>query len=130
VFYSTHILDDVQRISDTVVILNKGALVAQGSIEELLSGKEGEVYTIHVKGDVDIARRQVLSQLWVSGIITGQHNGETTWQVSVTDPQAAEGELFKLLADSNVEVTEFGRKKYELEDIFMQVIEGGQNVGK
>jgi ABC-2 type transport system ATP-binding protein len=130
VFYSTHILDDVQRISDTVVILNKGALVAQGSIEELLSGKEGVVYTIHVKGDVDIARRQVLSQLWVSGIITGQHNGETTWQVSVTDPQAAEGELFKLLADSNVEVTEFGRKKYELEDIFMQVIEGGQNVGK
>src|SRR5512136_1342418 len=29
IFYSTHILDDVQRVSDTVVILNKGALVAQ-----------------------------------------------------------------------------------------------------
>jgi len=30
IFYSTHILDDVQRVSDTVIILNKGALVAQG----------------------------------------------------------------------------------------------------
>jgi ABC-2 type transport system ATP-binding protein len=130
VFYSTHILDDVQRVSDTVVILNKGALVAQGSIEELLAGNEGVVYNIHVKGDVEAARTQVLSQPWVSGIITGQHNGETTWQVSVTDPQAAEAQLFKLLADSQVEVTEFRRKQFELEDIFMQVIEGGQDVRK
>ena len=30
IFYSTHILDDVQRVSDTVAILNKGQLVAQG----------------------------------------------------------------------------------------------------
>jgi len=37
IFYSTHILDDVQRVSDTVVILNQGALVAQGPIEELLA---------------------------------------------------------------------------------------------
>jgi ABC-2 type transport system ATP-binding protein len=130
VFYSTHILDDVQRVSDTVVILNKGELVAQGSIEELLAGKEGVVYTIHVRGNVEAARTQVLSQPWVSGITTGQHDGETTWQVSVTDPQAAEAQLFKLLADSQVEVTEFGRKQYELEDIFMQVIEGGQDVRK
>lgn len=35
VFYSTHILDDVQRISDTVVILNCGRLIAQGSIHQL-----------------------------------------------------------------------------------------------
>ena len=29
IFYSTHILDDVQRVSDTVAILNHGQLVAQ-----------------------------------------------------------------------------------------------------
>lgn len=130
VFYSTHILDDVQRVSDTVVILNKGELVVQGSIEELLAGNKGVVYNIHLKGDVDTAHKQVTSQPWVSGIITGQHDGESTWQVSVTDPQAAEAQLFKLLADSRVEVTEFTRKKYELEDIFMQVVEGGSNVRK
>jgi ABC-type uncharacterized transport system ATPase subunit len=76
---------------------------------------------------VEAARKQVLSQPWISGIIDGQHNGENAWQISVTDPQAADGQLFKLLADSPVEVTEFRRKQYELEDIFMQVIEGGQN---
>lgn len=128
VFYSTHILDDVQRVSDTVVILNKGTLVAQGPIEELLAGSEGVVYIIHLKGQLEETHTQVRSQPWVSGIKTGQHNGETTWQVSVTDPQAAEAQLFRILSTDGVIVTEYRRKQYELEDIFMQVIEGGQNV--
>jgi ABC-2 type transport system ATP-binding protein len=130
VFYSTHILDDVQRVSDTVVILNKGALVAQGPIEALLAGSEGVVYIVHLKGQVEDAHHQILAQPWVSGIITGQHNGEDTWQVSVSDPQAAETQLLKLLVNGPVVVTEFRRKQYELEDIFLQVIEGGQDVRK
>jgi ABC-2 type transport system ATP-binding protein len=130
VFYSTHILDDVQKVSDTVVILDKGALVAQGSIEELLAGSEGVVYIVHLRGQVEAARKQVLSQPWVSGIIDGQHNGDSAWQVSVSDLQAAEAQLLKLLVNDSVVVTEFRRKQYELEDIFMQVIEGGPNVRK
>jgi len=130
VFYSTHILDDVQRVSDTVVILNKGALVAQGSIEELLAGSEGVVYIVHLKGEVEAARTQVMSQPWVSGIIDGQHNGDSAWQVSVSDPQTAEAELLKMLVNGPAVVTEFRRKQYELEDIFMQVVEGGQDVRK
>jgi ABC-2 type transport system ATP-binding protein len=127
VFYSTHILDDVQRVSDTVVILDKGALVAQGPIEELLAGSEGVVYIVHLRGEVEAARKQVLALPWVSGIIDGHHNGDIAWQVSVSDPQIAEVQLLKLLVNDSVVVTEFRRKQYELEDIFMQVIEGGQN---
>ena len=127
VFYSTHILDDVQKVSDTVVILDRGQLVAQGPIEELLAGSEGVVYIVHLTGQVEAARAQLLSQKWVSGIIDGQHNGDSAWQVSVSDPQIAETELLKLLVNDSVVVTEFRRKQYELEDIFMQVIEGGPN---
>jgi ABC-2 type transport system ATP-binding protein len=130
VFYSTHILDDVQKVSDTVVILNKGDLVAEGPIEELLAGSEGVVYIVHLRGQFEEARKQVLSQPWVSGIITGQHNGDSAWQVSVSDPQVAETQLLKLLVNGPTVVTEFRRKQYELEDIFMQVIEGGQDVRK
>jgi ABC-2 type transport system ATP-binding protein len=130
VFYSTHILDDVQRVSDTVAILNKGVLVTEGPIEELLAGSEGTVYLVHLKGDAESAIKLVQSQPWVSGIKTGAHGSETTLQVSVTDSPAAEAQLLKLLVNSPVVVTEFRLKQYELEDIFMQVIEGGQNVRK
>ena len=128
VFYSTHILDDVQRVSDTVVILNRGRLVAQGPIEELLAGGEGGVYLVHLRGDAEAARRQVQALPWVTRITTGEHSGEAAWQVSVSDPQAAEDQLLKLLVNGPVVVTEFRRKQYELEDIFMQVVEGGQHV--
>jgi len=127
VFYSTHILDDVQRVSDTVVILNRGRLVAQGPIDELLAGGEGGVYLVHLRGDTEAARRQVQALPWVSRITTGEHSGETVWQLSVSDPQAAEDQLLKLLVNGPVIVTEFRRKQYELEDIFMQVVEGGQH---
>jgi ABC-2 type transport system ATP-binding protein len=130
IFYSTHILDDVQRVSDTVVILNKGELVAQGPIEELLAGSEGVIYIVHMKGVAESALGTVQSQPWVGGIKTAQNNGESIWQVSVTDPEAAEAQLLKLLVNGPVVVTEFRRKQYDLEDIFMQVIEGGQDVRK
>ena len=42
VFYSTHILDDVQRVSDRVVILDRGKLIAQGQIQDLLAGNRRE----------------------------------------------------------------------------------------
>jgi ABC-2 type transport system ATP-binding protein len=35
IFYSTHILDDVQRVSDTVAILNQGELVVKAPTQEL-----------------------------------------------------------------------------------------------
>jgi ABC-2 type transport system ATP-binding protein len=130
IFYSTHILDDVQRVSDTVVILNKGELVAQGPIEELLAGSEGVIYIIHLKGDVETAHTLVQALPWISGIKSSQHNEESIWQVSVTDPEAAETQLLKLLVNGPVVVNEFRRKQYELEDVFMQVIEGGQDVRK
>lgn len=130
IFYSTHILDDVQRVSDTVVILNKGELVAQGPIEELLAGSEGVIYIIHLKGATDQALPQLQSLPWVSAVKASQHNDETVWQVSVSDPVAAEAQLLKFLVNGPVTVTEFRRKQYELEDVFLQVIEGGQNVGK
>ena len=51
IFYSTHILDDVQRVSDTVAILNHGQLVAQAPIEELLAGTGSILYHLKFKGD-------------------------------------------------------------------------------
>ena len=41
IFYSTHILEDVQRVSDTVAILNHGQLIAQAPIQTLLAGSGG-----------------------------------------------------------------------------------------
>jgi ABC-2 type transport system ATP-binding protein len=129
IFYCTHILDDVQRVSDTVAILNRGVLVANGPIEELLAGGEGAAYTVKIRGDAESARQRLAAQPWVSGIQTQSRNGTTGWTVAVSDEVAAESQLLRLLlADDGLAVTEFSRKQQELEDVFVQIVEGGPDV--
>jgi hypothetical protein len=54
---------------------------------------------------------------------------QTTWQVSVTDEATAKSELLKsLVCDEQLSVIEFGRLKYELEDVFLSIVEGGRDV--
>lgn len=126
IFYSTHILDDVQRVSDTVAILNHGKLVAQAPIEELLAGSRGTVYSLEIEGDDGPARERVGSQAWVADIEAATGDGGTKWQVAVTDEAAAKDQLLRLvLSDEQITVTHFGKKTYELEEIFMNIVEGG-----
>jgi ABC-2 type transport system ATP-binding protein len=130
IFYSTHILDDVQQVSDTVAILNRGALVAQGPVARLLAGSDKPVYTLAIRGNGEAAQTRIASLPWVAGVQTTGHNGTTTWDVSVTDPAAAETELLRqVLIDQQVTVTQFGRKQYELEEVFMDLV-GGDNGGR
>jgi ABC-2 type transport system ATP-binding protein len=128
VFYSTHILDDVQRVSDTVVIINHGQMVAHAPIGELLAGKDGIVYSLIVKGDGQSAKTRLSQQAWIKSVTTTSTNGTTALQVNVSDAGAAESQLLRLvLADSGATVTEFGRKKHNLEEIFLNIVEGDKN---
>jgi ABC-2 type transport system ATP-binding protein len=123
IFYCTHILDDVQRVSDQVAILNKGELIRQAPIEELLSGTGETVYTVTLRGDAESAYDGVKAQPWITEIASSRQNGRTLWEVSVTDVAAAEDELLGLLVSSGLKVSDFGRKEYELEDIFLGIVE-------
>jgi ABC-2 type transport system ATP-binding protein len=128
IFYSTHILDDVQRVSDTVAILNRGQLVAQASIEELLAGSGGMVYQVGLHGDGERACQKLAAQPWVSAATLKAKNGISHLGVSVTSEEAAESQILRiLLADESIKITEFGRQKFDLEEIFLNIIEGGEH---
>jgi len=131
IFYSTHILDDVQQISDTVAILNHGELVAHGPIETLLAGSGGVVYSVGLKGDVAGAQARVSKLPWVADIQTSEKAGVTRWLVSVNDEATAEVELLPaILQTSGVIVADYGRKRYELEEVFMNIVEGGSHASQ
>jgi ABC-2 type transport system ATP-binding protein len=125
IFYSTHILDDVQRVSDTVIILNKGALVAQGPIEELLARDQAAVtFTLTVKGEGAAVETRLRSQPWVTGLETISKNGNVSWRIQVSDPAIAEARLVPLALDGGgVTVCGFERQTRNLEDIFMRIVE-------
>jgi ABC-2 type transport system ATP-binding protein len=135
IFYSTHILDDVQKVSDSVAILRNGRLLAHAPIHELLStgGPGTAVYEIVFGGSpeeaLEAARERVRSQKWVASLEEtpdGGPDGKRMWLVKATDASAAEENLLRLvLEDRNVKVAGFGRKRQSLEEAFFGLIEGG-----
>lgn len=130
IFYSTHILEDVQRVSDTVAILNKGRLIAQAPIEELMSGNDGILYSLTVRGDGRSTQKSIAERPWVSSVNVVSSSGATSMQVKVSDERAAEAELLRLiLSDPGTIVTEFGRKKHNLEEIFLDIVSGDKSNG-
>jgi ABC-2 type transport system ATP-binding protein len=130
IFYSTHILDDVQRVSDQVAILDRGQLIAQGSIEALLNGGDGIVYSLATRSAPASLEAMLRSQPWVSSLTVSQVDGLASWKVGVSDDQAAEEKLLRLvLADERVRVVEYGREKVELEDVFIQLVKKGHRNG-
>jgi len=129
VFYSTHILDDVQRVSDTVAILNHGKLVAHGPIGELLAGGGGTVYSVTVTGEVDETRNRISSQAWVSDVQVSHYpDGRTGWLVSVTDQDAARAQLLRIfLADERTVVDDFRLREYGLEEVFIDIVKESED---
>jgi ABC-2 type transport system ATP-binding protein len=122
IFYSTHILDDVERVSDFVTILDHGRMVASAPTADLLDG-DSTTYQLTIRGDQEAALRVLRSHPWVSDITTAPQNGSIAMTVSVTDEQAAESELLRsVIATDDVVVTAFGRRHFNLEDVFLQLV--------
>jgi ABC-2 type transport system ATP-binding protein len=116
-------------VSDTVAILNRGRLIAEAPIEELLAGDGGSIlYDITLKSETEAAiagaRDRVTGQPWVQNLSMAADDGLTCWQVSVTDDAAAEDLLLRLiLEDRSLKVKHFGRKTYNLEEVFLDLVE-------
>jgi hypothetical protein len=81
---------------------------------------------------LETARRSLAAQPWVVEVnsLPGS-NGAQTWMVSVNDEALARQRLLRLVLEQDgVTVTQFGRKQYELEEVFMNIVEGGGHGGK
>ena len=126
VLYSTHILDDVQRVSDMVAILNQGKLIAQGPIENFLNGGSELRYRIKIKKDPQLAYQLLCKQPWVSNVEL-KIGSASVLNVSVSDEAAAEENLLKLMVNETENILiDFRKTEFELEEVFMKMVEAEQ----
>ena len=124
VFYSTHILDDVQRVSDTVCILNHGEIATQGPIGTILDRETEVSYSVEVQGDVERARAALLAQPWIDGVTVNGSGDSAALTIAVSDTDAADAQIQRvLLADDSLVVREFRRNRASLEDVFVDLVQ-------
>lgn len=122
IFYSTHILDDVERVSDYVAILDEGQMVADAPTAQLLD--DGCTYELTLRGEVEAAGAMLRAHPWVSNVVHIGRNGSDSLTVTVTDQEVADARLLRSVLDTDVTVTSFGRKQHNLEEVFLQLVKG------
>ncbi len=111
VLLSSHLLNEVQQVCDRIAVLNKGAVVAQGRVDELLDGQKPSVrLTVN---DTSAAVRALES---LSGIENVQASGNTLIVIGVTSQ-----DVMNHLLQQHVIPTEITAQKSDLESLFMDV---------
>ena len=126
VFYSTHILDDVQRVSDAICILKDGRIVCQGPLDEVLAAGSESMFVVAIDGDVEAARAALLHHSWVHRVDVEGAATSATLRITVSDVDVAAARLQRvLLADEDLVIKEFRRPSVTLEDVFVDLVDGG-----
>ncbi len=114
VFFSSHILDEVEHVCSTICIISGGKILAQGTLDEVRQKlHKGDLMKIVVKV---IGTMPKLSN---PGIIdAAYHDGTATLTVQSDIVNEIAGELIK----NNVRIRELMIEEESLEDIFLETV--------
>jgi len=119
VFFSTHILEDVERICDRVIIIKDGKALLEDSIENIRSMSQTRVIEMDFEnGDASSFITQVQGHSWVQAIDFDQKR----IQIKVNDLELARNDIFRVIADKKILIKKFAIMEPTLEDIFIKVV--------
>jgi ABC-2 type transport system ATP-binding protein len=123
VFFSTHILADVERICDTVAILDEGRVVVQAPIEQLKSRYGASKVVIEVEEGAEELTAAFAAEPWATSVERTE-NGAIS--VTVSDASAAKRAIPAIIADRGLALTRMDAGEMGLEEVFVQLVGGGQ----
>jgi ABC-2 type transport system ATP-binding protein len=120
VFFSTHILADVERVCDTVAILDRGKVLVESGIDELRSRGGARVVTLELASPNDSAMLadDVDGKPWLR---TVERDGDTL-RLTVDDLPAAQQALPALVAARGLALRRLETGETTLEAIFVELV--------
>ncbi|HET6650347.1 MAG TPA: ABC transporter ATP-binding protein [Candidatus Limnocylindria bacterium] len=126
VFYSTHILDDVQRVSDHVAILDHGKLVrAQPTAELLASFTRDRMRVVlgFATDDTAVALAAISGVLSVEPTDRDAESRTYTLRIDPDQSAAVQRGVTRLAADADLTVIDNSLVREGLEDVFMRLVD-------
>jgi ABC-2 type transport system ATP-binding protein len=103
VLLSSHLMGEIEQVSDRVGVIRAGALVAEGTVDEL-RGQAG----LRVRAEPLEAAARVLGGLDGIELVDGE-----------LDARAAQ--VNRMLVEAGIAVSELGRRRASLEDVFLEL---------
>jgi len=122
VVVSTHVLSDVERICDRVAILDRGRLVTEGPLQELLDAHARPIYRLAPGPGQDARQSDLIAALRAARWVTTASVSAGTITVTVSDPAAAADEILPLVVAAGVTLDAFERARPTLEEVFLELV--------
>jgi ABC-2 type transport system ATP-binding protein len=119
VFFSTHILSDVERVCDTVAILHRGKAVVQAPIGELKARYAMQKIAVEVTAGADELAQELAGAPWVASV---ERPADQRIVVAVTDASAAQRAIPAAVANRGVGLRRLEMVEVSLEDVFVDLV--------
>lgn len=121
VFMSTHILADVERICDTVAIIDQGRLVVSAQRDLLISRYAIPALALETNNSIQLQAfaEEMRQMAWARDV---EVNAQRL-VVTVNDLEIAQRELLSRAVAAGMVITQYEQVKPSLEDVFLRIVE-------
>ena len=113
VLFSTHILQEVQAICDRVIIINKGELVADSSVEALKLNAKSNKIAVTFSTDIN---KENLNALHAAINVAALNNH--SFSITTNDVNELRRQLLELAINKQLDIVSLQTEGNNLEDIF------------
>ena len=122
VLVSSHILTEVQQIADTVTIIGRGRLLAEGNVSDILAANG------QLSARVGVSDHLRASEVLTASGFAVEPLASRLLKVSLSDQRLDLAVITRLLADQGLYVSELTQIQPDLESVFLNLT-GGDHPG-
>jgi ABC-2 type transport system ATP-binding protein len=114
VLLSTHIMQEVQAMCSRVIIINRGNIVADDSVQALQKQSAGEAaLVVSFAGEVPTQKLRL-----IKGLKRSEQINPTNWRLFSNDPDALRKALLQWALAEDVSINSMQNESQSLEDVF------------
>lgn len=119
IFLSTHILSDVDKICDDIVMINKGKIVVTSTLADLKEKYAKSILEVEFSENPDGLQSKLKKESWVQKL---EKSGNSI-KIWLSDESVMEKNLpLKFFAKENVGIIRYGLNLPEVEDLFVDLL--------
>lgn len=113
VLFSSHIMQEVQALCNRVVVINRGVIVANDELSNVMQLQKGLVIIVEFERAVEKS-----DLLRIRGVKEVDENGKNSYRISGEEGIDLRPEIFRFAADNNLSLVGLRQEENSLENIF------------
>lgn len=116
VFFSTHIMQEVEAICNRVIIIDKGKIVADKKLDHLISVEETQIIEVEFDNTIN---EQLISK--IENLTSYKIIRDKTWELTFNGDKDMRPAVFDFANANNLKTLQLNQKNKNLEAVFREI---------